>query len=81
MTTKLQAKFDGKVLIPQGPVDFPTDELIELDARTIPKNEAKPPLQALLEAAKQFPPVPDSPGDAAAQHDHYLYGTTKRENP
>jgi hypothetical protein len=36
------------------------------------------PLAALAALAGQFPANPNSPGDAAAQHDHYLYGTPKK---
>ena len=31
--------------------------------------------------AAQSPTDPNGPVDGAAQHDHYLYGTPKRENP
>ena len=41
----------------------------------------EPPLMRLVEAVEGLPPDPNSPGDAAEQHDHYLYGTPKRKNP
>jgi len=38
-------------------------------------------LADIADWSKRCPSTPTSPGDAAAQHDHYLYGTPKRENP
>lgn len=35
------------------------------------------PLARLAEAVASFPSDPQTPTDAAAQHDHYLYGTPK----
>jgi hypothetical protein len=81
MTTKLRARFDGHVLIPEGPVELPTECVIELDARPLTDEKPKTTLQRLAEIAAKYPADPDSPGDAAAQHDHYLYGTPKRGNP
>ncbi len=82
MTTTVRAKFDGRVLVPEGPVDLPVNQMLELEVRHTPTEQArKPALQELLEAASKFPPDPDAPRDGAAQHDHYLYGTPKREDP
>jgi predicted DNA-binding antitoxin AbrB/MazE fold protein len=33
MTTKFRAQFDGKALIPLEPVDLPTGEILEVEAR------------------------------------------------
>ncbi|HLL90197.1 MAG TPA: hypothetical protein VK324_12930 [Tepidisphaeraceae bacterium] len=82
MTTTLIAKFDGKVLVPSEPVDLPVGTAIRLTVvqeLTVPK--PKTALQRLLEIADSYPPDPDAPVDGAAQHDHYLYGTPKREDP
>ncbi len=77
--TTLIAHFDGRVLVPEEPVALPTD--CRLEVRVSPLKGAatqQRPLAALAALAKQFPANPDSPGDAAAQHDHYLYGTPKK---
>jgi hypothetical protein len=42
------------------------------------KGDRHPGLK-VRELMKQFPADPDMPPDAAAQHDHYLYGTPKRK--
>jgi hypothetical protein len=78
--TTLVAHFDGRVLVPEKPVALPTDCLLEVRVSPLRK-EAAPggrPLAALAALADQFPPNPDSPGDAAVQHDRYLYGTPKK---
>lgn len=89
MTTRLKAKFDGKVLIPQEPVNLPQDRSLTVvieeteQERTLDTDGHKSltGLANLAQKLSQYPPNPDSPGDLAAQHDHYLYGTPKRPNP
>ena len=76
--TVLKAHFDGKVLVPDEPVNLPTDCVLEVrvePVREIPSSADS--LQRLVEIAKRFP-VTDGPADGAAQHDHYLYGLPKR---
>jgi hypothetical protein len=75
--TLLKARFDGKALIPQAPVNLPTDCLLEVAVRqAAPANDA--PLMELVRALEGLPDGGDWPSDGAAQHDHYLYGTPKR---
>jgi hypothetical protein len=77
--TTLIAHFDGRVLVPEKPVALPRD--CPLEVRVSPLKAGATghrPLAALATLAGQFPANPDSPGDAAAQHDHYLYGTPKK---
>lgn len=51
MTTKLRVKFDGKTLIPTGPVDLPMGEELEIEVRdTTAKTDSK----ALLGSAKSI---------------------------
>jgi hypothetical protein len=69
--TTLIAHFDGRVLVPEEPAALPTDYWLEV--RVSPLKDAtgnRRPLVALAALAKQFPANPESPGDAAAQHDH-----------
>jgi hypothetical protein len=76
--TVLKAHFDGKVLIPDEPVNLPTNCVLEVRVEPVRKTSANEhSLQRLLEVAKRFP-VTDGAADGAAQHDHYLYGTPKR---
>ena len=84
--TKLKAHFDGKVLIPDEPVDLPVGRDLEIQVhlpQTPEPGEPKhkpgmKPLEELADALEQTPPNPQWPRDGAAQHDHYLYGLPKR---
>ena len=80
MTRTLRAKFDGRVLVPEGPVDLPMGQVLEFELRH-PSGGARPALMELLEEVSKLPSDPAAPTDAAAQHDHYLYGTPKRDDP
>lgn len=81
MTYSLRVQFDGKVLIPQGPVDLPINEVLEVEvvlpAASAPGLGAAASLENWLSSQ---PPVDRGgmPADGAAQHDHYLYGHPKR---
>ncbi len=76
--TVLRAHFDGKVLVPSGPVDLPIGP--ELEVQVTPVEVATEPtlLQRLAKLAETLPANPDVPTDGAAQHDHYLYGLPKK---
>ena len=77
--TAIKAHFDGKVLVLDEPVDLPVNQPLEVYAR--PFLEKRPLLMELADALSQLPPDPNSPTDGPAQHDHYLYGTPKRDQP
>ncbi len=88
MTRTIKAHFDGKVFVPDEPVDLPAGEsaqvTVSITQPTVPSPEPPDhdfPLRSLADWASKLPPLPDSPGAAAAQHDHYLYGTPKRDHP
>ncbi len=75
--TKLRVHFDGKVLVPEEPVDLPTGKSVEI--QVVPEIEqARGTLADLADWAQTLKENPDSPTDGAAQHDHYLYGTPKK---
>jgi hypothetical protein len=77
--TTVKARFDGRVFVPETPVDLPTGSVVEIPLRpSPPPGSPRTPLMALAEIAHQFPDDPDMPTDAAAQVDHYLYGSPKR---
>lgn len=73
------AHFDGKVIVPEHPVDLPVDRTfvvhVETPRSADPEREIGPSgLQWLAANAVED----ELPSDLAAQHDHYLYGTAKR---
>ena len=79
MTTTLRAHFDGKVLVPDEPVELPTDCVLQLEVTSQGTVANDPtPLERLAQIARELPDDLDLPTDGAAQHDHYLYGTPKR---
>jgi hypothetical protein len=78
--TTLKAHFDGKVLVPDEPVDLPVNCSLEVRVQLV-TSESNPnkPLARLAELARELPSDVNAPRDGASQHDHYLYRTPKRE--
>ncbi len=80
--TTLTAHFDGKVLIPDEPVNLPVDCALEVHVQPLPQHASSSveerPLMKLARLLEAMPDNPDAPTDGAAQHDHYLYGHPKR---
>jgi hypothetical protein len=74
-TKTLHAIFDGNVLRPE--------ELVDLEPNvrylvTIEKKEEKGQ-QSLWDTLKKFSGKVEGPEDWSKEHDHYLYGVSKRE--
>jgi hypothetical protein len=80
--TTLTAHFDGKVLIPDQPVELPVNCALEVRVQPLKKPATLPPgdrpLMRFIKLLEELPDNPDAPTDGAAQHDHYLYGLPKR---
>ncbi len=68
--TKVKARFDGHVFIPEEPVDLPAGSELEISFSAPGTQPSGTTLKSLLEIAEQFPENPDAPTDLAAQHDH-----------
>ncbi len=68
MTQTIAAHFDGRVIVPDGPVDLPAGQRLTVRIETAPATE--PRFAEFLDFAAD---LPDAPPDLAAQHDHYLY--------
>lgn len=78
--TALIARFDGKVLIPDEPVDLPQGCALRIQVEAIPFSDPQP-LRRLADLAGRVP-AQDGLSDGAAEHDHYLYGVPKqRKDP
>jgi hypothetical protein len=73
----LRARFDGKALIPDQPVNLPHDCVVEIEVKRIQGGEGS--LSDLASQLEKLPPNPDWPADGAEQHDHYQYGARKRK--
>jgi hypothetical protein len=81
----IKAHFDGKVIVPDEPLDLPVNQKLRLEVVAEPtptpvagENGVGRPLMDLLKVLDGLPSNPDAPVDGAAQHDHYLYGLPKR---
>ena len=73
MTRSLTAHFDGKVIIPDEPVELPVGQRLRLHVEL-----AEPALPRFADLLRFEADLPDASPDLAAQHDHYLYGSPKR---
>lgn len=77
--TAIKVHFDGKVLVPDEPIELPVNEPLHAYVHPArPNPPAESSLKELAETMARFPSDPDAPTDRAAQHDHYLYGHPKR---
>ncbi len=75
----LRVHFDGKVLVPDEPVDLPVNCALEVQVKPLESDRIEErPLMKLVKLLEELPDNPDWPSDGAAQHDHYLYGLPKR---
>lgn len=75
--TVITARYDGKVLVPDQPLNLPVGAQVEVHVRE-PQAAAPAALSKLAQIAAQFPDNPALPRDGAAQHDHYLHGSPKQ---
>ena len=69
----INAHYDGRVIIPDEPVDLPPNQ--PLTVRIEPKN----PESALTWLANNASDSKIAPTDLSHQHDHYLYGGAKKD--
>ncbi len=85
MTRTFRARFDGKVLIPEEPVDLPAGQVVELrfdtPAPAVSKDSCEHvrPLAQLADwiQSGSIPPAGEPPSDLARNYRHYLYGHPK----
>jgi hypothetical protein len=73
MTQTISAHFDGKVIVPDQPVQMPIGQPLRVTLESSQPDQ--PPYADFLKLAAD---LPDAPTDLAHQHDHYLYGTPKK---
>jgi len=76
MANTITAVFDGEVLRPESPVDLKPNAryllTVEQEVQQIEGSSAWDTLERMIGAF-------EGPEDWAAEHDHYLYGTPKRQ--
>ena len=78
--TFIKAHFDGKVFVPDSPVNLPNGFELEIPipVESTKSSNSSLPLKELADALGKLPHNKEWPEDGAAQHDHYLYGTPKK---
>jgi hypothetical protein len=75
------ARFDGKVIVPEEPVNLPQDRSFVVHVESIDEEwpPAKDPsVSALQWIVDHAVDTDDLSTDLSAEHDHYLYGRPKR---
>ena len=79
----VKAHFDSKVIVPDEPVDLPKNQelVIHIDLEQRHKRAASGKQSALDWIAENAVDDDSLPTDFSYQHDHYLYGTPKKQEP
>jgi hypothetical protein len=78
----IHGHFDGKVLVPDGPVDLPRDQKLVLHVAVVGEAGPSSPSPAgAWGVLEEHAGSVEAPADWSAEHDHYLYGTPKRREP
>ncbi len=80
MTKKVHAVFDGKVFCPEEPVELEINGHYVLNIEPVNKEKQKDNVE--FDSAFDLASLAVKTGmpDLATEHDHYLYGTPKRES-
>ena len=75
----INAHFDGKVIVPDQPLDLPANQplIVQIEPASAPGEPGEePPLAWLAANAVESDTLP---ADLADQHDHYLYGSPRKD--
>ncbi len=73
MSQPFSAYFDGRVIVPDEPLNLPSGERLRVEIERVDDSSGS------FSDLKQFAAdLPDAPSDLASQHDHYLYGIPKQ---
>ena len=75
----INAHYDGKVIVPDEPVDLIPNQALIVRIETKSLNEPPTRESALAWLVANASDSTDVPSDLSHQHDHYLYGTPKRD--
>lgn len=76
----IDAHFDGKVFVPEEPVDLPVGHKVRVVAESSAETHDSS-LTELLRKLQQLPENSEWPVDGAARHGHYLDGTPTSDEP
>ncbi len=77
----LKGHFDGKVIVPDEPLNLPVGEKLQITLKRARKSKKSKRQSALQWMADHALADDGSAADLAHEHDHYLYGTPKKGHP
>ena len=77
MSKTLTAVFDGDVLRPDSSLDLKPNTRYVITIESVEQSVASGDAWDVLEAMTG---TVEAPGDWSSEHDHYLYGTPKRQS-
>ncbi|MDR3701331.1 MAG: hypothetical protein P4L56_16915 [Candidatus Sulfopaludibacter sp.] len=75
----VNAHFDGKVIVPDEPVDLPPNEALIVQIERVGGAAAPSEESVLTWLAANAVDSEALPGDLADRHDHYLYGRSSTD--
>ncbi len=75
MNRTIAAHFDGKVIVPDEPVDLAQGQQLRIRIEVADNRR-----NAFTDLADLAVDLPDAPPDLAHEHDHYLYGLPKKND-
>jgi hypothetical protein len=80
---RFRAHFDGEHLCPVDSVSFPKNVLLDVTVEELRPDQATsyPKLADFFDRIEAQAGLIEGPTDWAAEHDHYLYGATKKSAP
>ena len=77
MTRSITVFFDGNVLRPESPLDLEPNAHYVV---TIQTETNEPMAQSAWDVLETLTGIVEAPTDWASEHDHYLYGTPRRNS-
>jgi hypothetical protein len=75
----INAHFDGKVLVPDEPVDLPRNEALIVRIERAGGADSEAADSCLNWLSENSVDAPSVPTDFSHQHDHYLYGLPRKD--
>ncbi len=75
----IRGHFDGKVFVPDEPVDLPRNQSVVLHVEPTGeiRQQATEPAGDFFQVLTSLTGTVEAPADWSAEHDHYLYGTPR----
>jgi hypothetical protein len=76
----IKGHFDGKAFVPDEPVDLRRGQRVLLHVHPAPEADEPHTGEHVLDwVVQNLIAKTDLPADGSSEHDHYLYGTPKRQ--